>query len=148
MSQLTLSNLIDRAIFGNHLALADQLHDSFALLEGIQTPSKYPPSNIIQMGDNEWIIQMAVAGFTEPDLSVQTLKNNLLQVSGTSPPDKFDDNGTYLKRGIGLRSFTETYRLAEGASVTDVSLENGLLTIKIVRVIPEDQKPKQLQIRT
>ena len=91
----------------------------------------YPPYNIEQLGDAAWRIALAVAGFTDEDLSV-TLEDNQLVVSGTH---KQDESRAFLHRGIANRQFQRRFVLADGIEVTGATLENGLLSIDFSRPI-------------
>src|SRR5690625_576227 len=104
----------------------------------------YPPYNIEKNGDDEYRITMAVAGFSEDELSV-TLKDNTLTIEAR----KEKENGrgkTYLHRGIAERAFQRTFRLADHIKVTGARLENGLLHVELVREIPEEMKPRTIAI--
>lgn len=144
----SLSSLIDQALSGNFLNLADALHRFSALPQLDIVAHRYPPSNVSMIDDNTWLVELAVAGFSEADLKV-TLdeKDNVLTVSGQQT-DEPESQVRYIKRGIGLRNFTERYALADNTKVEGVKLINGLLQITIKREVPEKlaYEPKVLQI--
>lgn len=144
----SLSSLIDQALSGNFLNLADALHRFSALPQLDVVAHRYPPSNVSMIDDNTWLVELAVAGFAEADLKV-TLdeKDNVLTVSGQQAAEP-ESTVRYIKRGIGLRSFTERYALADNTKVEGVKLVNGLLQITIKREVQEKlaYEPKVLQI--
>ncbi|HEY2874031.1 MAG TPA: Hsp20 family protein [Reyranella sp.] len=118
----------------------------FDLLDNVagQSPNGYPPYNIEKAGDNAYRIVMAVAGFAEAELSL-TQKENELLVTGQSAPNA-DEGKQYLYRGIAGRNFERRFQLADHVKVSGAKLANGLLTIELERVIPEEKKARAIQI--
>ncbi len=123
----------------------------FSLLDqvgGADTATAYPPYNIERTGENSYRITLAVAGFSEADLSIEVKENGLL-VRGAKEA-KTDDQQTtrneVLYQGIAARAFERRFQLADHVQVTGASLENGLLHVDLVREIPEAQKPRQIPI--
>jgi len=112
-------------------------------MEAPHKPATYPPYNIIKLDENAYQIVMAVAGFTEADLTI-VVQNHDLLVEGKS--QKEDKQVEYLHRGIASRSFEKRFQLADFIEVREVTLENGLLTINLQREIPESHKPRQIKI--
>jgi len=106
--------------------------------------TNYPPFNVIREDENKFIIEVAVAGFKQGEVSVQTERNNLV-ITGSRKTDA-DDEIDYLHRGISSRSFSRTFPLGNHVEVTDASIQNGILTIHLERIIPEDQKAKTIDI--
>src|SRR5690606_14816602 len=106
----------------------------------------YPPYNIEKLDEESYRITMAVAGFTENDLSIE-LRENTLTVSGRQAHDD-DSNKTYLHRGIAGRAFQRSFQIADHVKVTGAQLQNGLLNIDLVRELPEAMKPRQIRIET
>ena len=113
--------------------------DSLAQPDGAQT---YPPYNIERLGENEYRITMAVAGFGEDDLTL-TQEPNLLLVRGSR---KSEAEANYLHHGIAGRDFERRFELADYVKVNAANLENGLLTIDLMREIPEAMKPRRIRI--
>ena len=103
----------------------------------------YPPYNIEALGENAYRITMAVAGFGADDLDI-TVKENTLTVSAKSRQD--EEEKTYLHRGIAGRSFERRFELADFIKVAGANLENGLLHVDLVREVPEEKKPRKIQI--
>lgn len=102
----------------------------------------YPPYNIEKTGEDTYRITFAVAGFGLDDLSV-TQEQNTLVVAGKRPDD---DNKTYLHQGIAGRAFLRRFGLADFVKVTGAHLENGLLSVDLVREMPEEMKPRRIAI--
>lgn len=105
----------------------------------------YPPYNIEQVGEDNYRISMAVAGFGEQDLDV-TAKENTLVVSGKMADESEDK--TYLHRGIAERAFERRFELDDHIKVVGGSLVNGLLNIDLQREVPEEKKPRKIAIET
>jgi len=106
----------------------------------------YPPYNVEVEDENKYRITMAVAGFAEQDLGIET-KENLLTVTGSRRQDDEEDSRRYLYRGIATRSFERRFQLADYVKVVDARLENGLLHIDLSREVPEAMKPRKIEIR-
>ncbi|HTP84807.1 MAG TPA: Hsp20 family protein [Alphaproteobacteria bacterium] len=104
----------------------------------------YPPYNIESTGENAYRITMAVAGFTDSEISIVQQENELL-VAGER---KGQDDGRYLYRGIAGRSFERRFQLADYVKVTSAKLENGLLQVDLVRELPEALRPRKIAITT
>jgi len=105
----------------------------------------YPPYNIERVGENEYRISMAVAGFGTDDLSIE-VKENTLSIRGEKKTEQ--ENVTYLHRGIASRSFERRFQLADYVMVKGARLENGLLHVDLVRELPEAMKPRTIPIET
>ncbi len=103
----------------------------------------YPPYNIELMDENKYRITMAVAGFAETDLDIQSQANTLI-IKGS----KADDNGKreFLYQGIAERGFERRFQLADYVRVVAASIENGLLHVELEREIPEAMKPRKIEI--
>jgi molecular chaperone IbpA len=105
----------------------------------------YPPYNIERTGDNAYRISLAVAGFSEPELSI-VAKENTLTVRGDKQTKTDDKNGEVLYQGIAARAFERVFQLADHVAVKGAHLENGLLHVDLTREIPEAMKPRQVPI--
>ena len=103
----------------------------------------YPPYNIAQINDNEFMISLAVAGFGMDNLDI-TKDKNTLKIEGTAP--KGDESVNYLHKGIGGRSFRREFTLADHVEVENAQLELGMLNIHLKRNIPEELQPKKIKI--
>ena len=117
--------------------------NSIGSIEG-EVPA-YPPYNIERVGENQYRITMAVAGFAEKDLEIEA-KENSLTVRGEQTSTEETDGQEYLHRGIATRTFERRFQLEEHVEVKGASLENGLLHIDLVREIPEAMKPRSIAI--
>lgn len=112
-------------------------------LNGEDGGSAYPPYNIEKLGDDQYRITMAVAGFAQEDLEI-TAHPNLLIVQGKSKDT--EGSTTFLHRGIAGRAFERRFQLADHIRVSNAALENGLLHIELVREVPEAMKPRTIEI--
>lgn len=124
----------------------DRFNDLFAsLTAGDDLNNGYPPYNIEKRGEDRYGITMAVAGFTEKDLNI-TVQSDRVIVTGRIDGRR-DDGVEYLYHGIAARPFERTFRLADYMKVTGAEMKDGLLRIELVREIPEEQKPRTIQIK-
>lgn len=122
----------------------DQVADMMdRILTDTQSTPSYPPYNIEKTADDAWRISIAVAGFSESDLSVEVRENALL-VSARKAEE--DESRTYLHRGIANRAFERRFALADHVRVSGASHVNGMLNIDLVREVPEALKPRQIAI--
>ena len=103
----------------------------------------YPPYNIAQINEDEFMITLAVAGFGMDNLDI-TKDGNILRVEGTSP--KGGEHVNYLHKGIGERNFRREFTLADHVKVANANLELGMLNVHLVREVPEALKPKTIKI--
>lgn len=122
--------------------------NQFELLEQLQKATKsrstYPPYNIKELVEGEkYAIEMAVAGFVKEDIKISLHEGELL-ILGV--PDKESKSENYVHKGIAARSFEQSFALAEYVEVDSASLDNGMLTIVLVRNVPEEKKPKVISI--
>jgi molecular chaperone IbpA len=104
----------------------------------------YPPYNIERTDENNYRVTLAVAGFAEKDLSVD-VKDRVLTVSGKREEAKGGQN-SFLHQGIAGRAFERSFQLAEHVEVKAARLENGLLHVDLERIVPEEKKPRRIQI--
>lgn len=109
-----------------------------------QTFEYWPPYDIVRTSDDSYRITMVVAGFSENELTINH-QPNLLVVSGSKTEE---GNGSYLHRGIVGSPFERRFELADHVKVTNATLEHGLLTISLTREVPEEMKPRRIQIKS
>lgn len=109
------------------------------------TPQNYPPYNIEVTGDDKYAVTLAVAGFERDELDIQ-VENGVLTVHGKKAGN--NESRQFLYQGIASREFERTFNLAEHVEVTGADLNNGLLTIGLVKRIPEEMKPKRIEINS
>ena len=105
----------------------------------------YPPYDIERTGENAYRISVAVAGFTDADLSIEA-KENRLAIRGEKQTNDEEKAGEVLYQGIAARTFERSFQLADYVEVKGASLENGLLHVDLVREIPEAMKPRAIPI--
>mgnify|MGYP001040010113 CR=1 FL=1 len=120
----------------------------FSLLDALTEDQSLssPPYNIEKTGEDRYRVTVAVPGWTPEMLSVETRDNELI-ISGTRQESRENTEG-WLYRGIADGSFRRTFRLAEFVEVVGAELNNGLLHVDLVRELPEEMKPRQIEIRT
>ena len=107
------------------------------------TTNEYPPYDIIKEGENNYKIELAVAGFKKDELSIQ-LKENTLTIKGET--NSKNSNGDYLHKNIARRSFSKGFSLADNIEIGSASFEDGVLSVNLTQNIPEEQKPKEIVI--
>jgi molecular chaperone IbpA len=107
------------------------------------TGNDYPPYDIVKEGDNDYRIELAVAGFKKDELKIN-LKDNYLTIEGES--NSKNSNGEYLHKNIARRSFIKRFSLADNVEVEDATFEDGVLAVSLKHNIPEEQKPKEIAI--
>ncbi len=127
--------------FDRPMRLLDEMSNA---LMGRNT--SFPPYNIKQVGDDRYQIEMAVAGFSKKELKIE-LANNQLTVEGSqeSSADSAEDN--YLYKGIAARQFRQSFALEDHVKVLGSELKDGVLKIDLERQIPEEKKPRSIEIR-
>ena len=121
----------------------------FSLLDqatGAEPAPTYPPYNIERTGENAYRITVAVAGFGENELSLESRENTLTIKGSKEQRAEGDVRSEVLYQGIAARAFERRFSLADHVQVTGASLENGLLHVDLVREIPEAQKPRSIPI--
>ena len=122
--------------------LFDMLENS-SLSQGQQ--ENYPPFDLRKVGENDYRIELAVAGFKPEELDI-TAQQNVLIVSGRKSDESEEKGSDYIYRGIATRSFERRFALADHIQVKDADMKDGLLSIELVREIPEAMKPKKIEI--
>ncbi|WP_447801249.1 Hsp20 family protein [Pseudomonas kilonensis] len=122
----------------------DRFNDLFETALRNEPGSSYPPYNVEKHGDDEYRIVVAAAGFQEEDLDLQVEKG-VLTISG-GKREASNDSVTYLHQGIAQRAFKLSFRLADHIEIRSAGLSNGLLSIDLLRVIPEEAKAKRIPI--
>jgi molecular chaperone IbpA len=137
MRRFDLTPLFRSSIGFDHLAaVMDQL-------ASVDADNGFPPYNIERLGENEYRITMAVAGFSTDDLNIE-VKEQTLSVRGQKKGEENDRQ--YLHRGIAARNFERRFRLADHVEVRGATLENGFLNVDLKREIPEAMKPRTIKI--
>ena len=121
----------------------DSVFDSFFNMD-VSRDTGYPPYNIRKINDYQYVIEMALAGFSKDDIEVELTDGNLA-VRSKENADK-DDNDSFVHKGIAKRSFMRQFSLSDDIVVKGADLKDGLLVIDLERVIPEEKKPRLIQI--
>jgi molecular chaperone IbpA len=107
--------------------------------------SNYPPHNIVKYSDKDYAIEVAVAGFSKEEITVEVDQDQLVVRGVQKAVDA--DGKEYLHRGLASRDFEQSYTLAEYMEVTGAEVNDGMLIIKIQRIVPEALKPRQIAIK-
>jgi len=118
----------------------DRFFDTFESL--VTDKSTFPHHNIVKTAENKYVVELAVAGFTDDEISIE-MEKNVLNIKGVKLAD---DNREYLHRGIATRSFHKTLTLVDTIEVKDAVLENGMLFINLENIVPEEKLPKKIPI--
>ncbi|MEQ1954187.1 Hsp20 family protein [Mesorhizobium yinganensis] len=120
----------------------------FTMLDSLGQPENgttYPPYNIERTGEDSYRISMAVAGFSDSEIDIQSHRN-VLSVKGERKEETNGEGSEVIYRGIAARSFERRFQLADHVEVTGATLKNGLLHIELKRNVPEELKPRKIAI--
>ena len=126
----------------------DNMFDELMRVSAQQSSTNYPPYNIVQINEDEYMISVAVAGFGHDNLTV-TKDKKFLIIEGkhsTETVENSDSTCTYLHKGISERSFRREFQLADHVEISNAHLELGILSVHLRREVPEDAKPKTIAI--
>jgi molecular chaperone IbpA len=140
-----MRSAFDFAPFRRSTVGFDRLFDMLENSSMGQTQENYPPFDLIKLGDNDYRIELAVAGFRPDELDI-TAQQNVLVVSGRKKDESDEKGNNYIYRGIATRSFERRFALADHIQVKGADMKDGLLAIELVREIPEAMKPKKINI--
>ena len=126
----------------------DNLFDDLMRVNAQQSNNNYPPYNIVQINDDEYMISLAVAGFGHDNLNITKDKKTLVIEGKHSREtvDNEDSTAKYLHKGISERSFRREFTLADHVEISNAHLELGILSIHLKREVPEEAKPKTIAI--
>jgi len=125
----------------------DSLFNMFDSLTQPEVSQTYPPYNIERINDHSYRISMAVAGFEDKELDICAYRNQLI-IKGEKQETNEDQTAEFLYRGIASRSFERRFHLAEHVEVVGAELKNGLLHIELLRNIPDEMKPRKIEVRS
>ena len=123
----------------------DRLFDMLENSSLGQAQENYPPFDLIRKGENDYCIQLAVAGFKPEEIDI-TAQQNVLIVSGRKSDEGAEKDGDFIYRGIANRSFERRFALADHIQVRGADLKDGMLAIELVREIPEAMKPRKIAV--
>jgi molecular chaperone IbpA len=144
MTQFTFSTLDIPALHRHAIGfdrMFEELNRTFANSKG----DNYPPYNVIKLDETHYVVEVAVAGFAEDELDVE-LKDGVLTVAGEKSKQELDNAPEYLHKGISARSFLRKFTLAENVEVCAATVKNGVLSVALEHVVPEEKKPKKIAI--
>lgn len=122
----------------------DHMFDQINKVQSTATDT-YPPHNVVQFDKFKYLIEVAVAGFKEEQIDIE-LKDHVLKISGDRPQRR--DQNLYVHKGISARKFSKSFRLSEYAEVKGANLQDGILTVSIEVVLPEEKQPRKISIST
>ena len=126
----------------------DNLFDDLMRVNAQQSNNNYPPYNIVQVSDDEYMISLAVAGFGHDNLNITKDKKTLV-IEGKHSRENMDNEDSttkYLHKGISERSFRREFQLADHVEISNAHLELGILNVHLKREVPEEAKPKTIAI--
>jgi molecular chaperone IbpA len=142
---MIMRSAFDFAPFRRSTVGFDRLFDMLENSSMGQGQENYPPFDLIKKGENDYCIELAVAGFKPGEIDI-TAQQNVLIVSGRKNEESEDKGSSYIYRGIATRSFERRFALADHIQVKGADMKDGLLSIELVREIPEAMKPKKINI--
>ena len=146
-----LSHTLSKSLIGFEELFSEFDRMSSYIISTKYYDDKYPIYNVIKTNNNEYRIEIAVAGFVKDELEIE-VKDNLMTIHASKDYDlatglpKDEDKQNYLHKGIAGRSFKKQFKLSDYMEVKDAKLEEGMLVILLNQNIPEKEKPKQIKI--
>ncbi len=149
-----ISNIFDhfdRNLLTPYAVGFDRVFDrlnNYVVHQNHMTPTGFPPYNIRKDGDYNFVIELALAGLSKDDLEVE-VADGTLTVRSVEPKHEEDDGGypELVHRGISFRKFSRSWTLADDVVVNDAKMKDGMLTIHLEHVIPEEKKPRVINIK-
>jgi molecular chaperone IbpA len=133
------TNALNRVLIG-----FDSLFNEFEHRFANQINNNYPPHNILKTDENAYAIQLAVSGFSKEEISVEVDRERLIIRGEHTTED--DESTVYLHRGLATRDFVKVFPLLDHVEVTNSIMKNGILTINLLKVIPEALKPRKIKV--
>lgn len=140
-----MNNSISLAPLFRHTVGFDRFDELFNSALRADQGNGYPPYDIVRQGENTYQVIMAVAGFSERDLNI-TVKEHELRIAGRVESTGDNEDRTWLHRGIARRAFERSFRIADHVQVEGARLRDGLLFVDLKRVIPEEARPRMVEI--
>ena len=146
---MTRNQLINWEPFKPFSVGFDNLFDDFDRIYKFNSDSinHYPPYNIRKVNDTDYVIELAVAGFGKKDIEVKSQENTLTIKSKDKKEEVLEKDESVLHRGISQRSFKRSFTIAEDVVVKGADLKDGLLSVSLERIIPDEKKPKIIDIK-
>jgi molecular chaperone IbpA len=135
----------DTAALNKALVGFDRLFDTFETRFANQLSTNYPPHNIIKTDDTHYQIEIAIAGFKKHEVTIE-VEQDMLTVRGDSETSNDSPSKQYLHRGLSSRNFVRSWQLAEHMIVNGAEIKDGILTISLEYIIPEEKKARVIDI--
>lgn len=125
----------------------DNMFDELMRVTNQQLNSNYPPHNVIKTGEQTVTIEIAVAGFEEGEIDI-TVDKNIMTISGSksATTETLQPEVEYLHRGLSSRDFRQHFQLSEHVEIRNAVIKNGVLSVYLERIVPEDKKPRTVAI--
>ena len=123
----------------------DHIFNDLERMASAHQKDHYPPHNVVKHNDDEYLIELAVVGFKEEDIDIH-MHDGILTIKGNREQRRKQD--LYVHKGISGRKFERSFRLSEFVEVTGATLEDGLLTIALERIIPDEKRPRKISINS
>lgn len=143
MKQYSIQTLDLPSFVRNSVGFDRLFEDLGRTFANSRSGENYPPYNISKLDDTHWVIEVAVAGFAENEIDVE-LKESTLTIRGTRETN--DKDVEYIHKGISSRSFERTYTLGAHVEVRGATVKNGILSVALEQVIPEEERAKKIPI--
>jgi molecular chaperone IbpA len=133
-----------RYVANRTIGYDDMLNDFYAAAQ--QNTSNYPPYNLIRTGEDTYEITMAVAGFRKDDIQIEVTDRELT-IASCRAMNELPEGAEVIHQGLAMRDFTRTFKLVEYIEVKGASLQDGILSVQLERIMPDAVKPKLIEIR-
>ena len=138
-------DVFNRSALDPHFVGFDSLFDRLNSHYQLHTTANFPPYNIRKLEENKWQVEIALAGYDKKDLEIKSVEGNLVVKTKDSNDSSVDEQ--LIHRGISQRKFTRTFAMADDSVVNRAKMDNGMLYIEIERIVPEEKKPKIIEIK-
>tara|TARA_R110002020_G_scaffold51965_2_gene146582 strand:+ start:1222 stop:1662 length:441 start_codon:yes stop_codon:yes gene_type:complete len=140
-----IADVFNRSALDPHFVGFDSLFDRLNSHYQLHTTANFPPYNIRKLEENKWQVEIALAGYDKKDLEIKSVEGNLVVKTKDSNDSSVDEQ--LIHRGISQRKFTRTFAMADDSVVNRAKMDNGMLYIEIERIVPEEKKPKIIEIK-
>ena len=140
-----IADVFNRSALDPHFVGFDSLFDRLNSHYQLHTTANLTPYNIPKLEENKWQGEIALAGYDKKDLEIKSVEGNLVVKTKDSNDSSVDEQ--WIHRGISQRKFTRTFAMADDSVVNRAKMDNGMLYIEIERIVPEEKKPKIIEIK-
>ena len=140
-----IADVFNRSALDPHFVGFDSLFDRLNSHYQLHTTANFPPYNIRKLEENKWQVEIALAGYDKKNIEVKTIEGNLVVQTKEVKDSSTDEQ--LVHRGISQRQFTRTFAMADDSVVNRAKMEDGMLYIEIERIVPEEKKPKIIEIK-